>query len=94
MGKRRIIQCTFDGALLKEQGVTFAIVVVKPRVLNSSNEIQSTRAGFSRHFPGVPIILMAQDQRGTPTYQGRTDIVRFLANISPSRIPWKRYSLN
>lgn len=84
----------FDGALLKEQGVPFAIVVVKPHVLNSSCEIQCARTDFSRHFPSVPIILMAQDQRGVPTYQGRTDIVQFLASISPSRIPWKRYSLN
>jgi hypothetical protein len=26
----------FDGVLLKEQGVTFAIVIVKPHVLNRS----------------------------------------------------------
>lgn len=26
---------SFDGALIKEQGVTFAIVVVKPSVLTS-----------------------------------------------------------
>jgi hypothetical protein len=28
----------FDGVSLKEQGVTFAIVIVKPHVLNSSIE--------------------------------------------------------
>lgn len=81
----------FDGALIKEQGATFAIVVVKSHVLSSSDREQ-TRAGFSRYFPGVPLILMAQDSRGTPTYHGRPDIVKFLANIDPSRIPWKSYS--
>jgi hypothetical protein len=84
----------FEGALIKEQGVTFAIVVVKPHVLNSSSECNSARIGFSGVFPGVPIILMAQDSRGTPTYQGRTDIVRWLSNVHPSRIPWKRYNYN
>ena len=82
----------FDGVLLKEQGVTFAIVVVKPHVLHSTIECDNARRSFTPVFPGVPIILMAQDSRGIPTYQGRTDIVRFLAKVSPSRIPWKRYN--
>ena len=82
----------FEGALIKEQGVTFAIVVVKPHVLDNSNESENARRGFQSVFPGVPIILMAQDSRGIPTYLGRPDIVKFLANVSISRIPWKKYS--
>ncbi len=82
----------FDGVLLKEQGVTFAIVIVKPHVLNSSIECDNARRSFSPVFPGVPIILMAQNSRGVPAYQGRPDIVRFLAKVNPSRIPWKRYN--
>lgn len=81
-----------DGALLKEQNVTFAIVVVQRHVLNSPSESDDARRSFSRVFPGVPIILMAQDHRGTPTYQGRRDIVAFLSHVHPSRIPWKTYS--
>ena len=84
----------FDGALLKEQGVSFAVVVVKPHVLDSSSASQNARAGFSRFFPGVPIILMAQNSSGVPTYQGRTDVVKFLAHVHPSRIPWKTYTAN
>lgn len=91
--KRRFIM-QFEGAVIKEQGVTFAIVIVKPHVLNSSTEAQSARSSFSGIFPGVPIILMAQDSSGRGTYQGRTDIVRFLAHVPTSRIPWKRYTLN
>jgi len=33
----------FEGAVIKEQGVTFAIVIVKPHVLNSSSQAQSAR---------------------------------------------------
>ena len=82
---------SFDEALIKEQGVTFAIVVVKPHVLTST-EKESIRLGFMRYFRNIPIILMAQNQKGIPTYDGRKDIVRFLANIHPSRIPWKHYT--
>jgi len=84
----------FEGAVIREQGITFAIIVVKPYVLNNTTEISSTRSAFQRFFPGVPIVLMAQDNRGVPTYQGRKDIVQFLSHISPSRIPWKKYSVN
>ena len=84
----------FEGALLKEQGVTFAIVAVKPHVVSNSSQASEARSSFSRFFPGVPIILMGQDSSGRATYQGRTDIVRFLSHVSPTRIPWKRYTAN
>lgn len=80
----------FDGAKIKEQGVTFAIVVVKPSVLTSPTK-EEIRRSFIPYFGNIPIILMAQNVRGIPTYDGRRDIVRFLANINPARIPWKRY---
>lgn len=83
----------FDGALVKEQGVCFAIAVVKPHVLNSTNK-ETVRNGFRQYFGQVPVILMAQNARGTPIYDGRRDIVNFLAGIHPSRIPWKRYTIS
>ena len=57
----------FDGALVKEQGVCFAIAVVKPHVLNSTNK-ETVRNGFRQYFGQVPVILMAQNSRGTPIY--------------------------
>lgn len=83
---------TFEGALVKEQGVTFAIVIVKPYVLQSSSTREETRSSFSRFFPHVPLILMAQDSRGIPTYHGKSDIVNFLASVDFRRIPWKKYT--
>lgn len=83
-----------EGAVIKEQGVTFAIVIVKSQYIQNNSTADDTRRGFAHLFPGLPIILMAQDSRGIPTYHGRTDIVKFLANINPSRIPWKRYTIN
>lgn len=83
----------FEGAVIKEQGQTFAVVIVKPHVLQSSSTREKTRNGFSLHFPGMPIILMAQNSRGVPTYHGKNDIAKFLANLHPSQIPWKRYTV-
>ncbi|MEN2673154.1 hypothetical protein [Herbaspirillum huttiense] len=83
----------FQGAVIKEQGVTFAIVVVKPSVLQVRSTSENFASSMSRYFPGVPIILMAQDGRGRPSFWGRTDIVNFLSRISISQIPWKEYSI-
>lgn len=85
---------TFEGAVIKEHGVTFAVVVVKRHVLDSPTASADTMRQFGTFFPGMPIVLMAQDSRGVATYRGRQDITRFLANISLRAIPWRRYTLN
>ncbi|HXO30580.1 MAG TPA: hypothetical protein VOA80_24775 [Thermoanaerobaculia bacterium] len=84
----------FDGAVVKEQGVIFGIYVVQGHVLNNSAEAANARRLFMRALGAMPVVLMAQDSRGVPTYNGRRDIVEFLANIEMSRIPWKTYTVN
>jgi hypothetical protein len=79
---------TFDGAVIREQGVTFAIATVKRHVIRSSDR-DNVQRGLARFFPGMPIVLMAED--GSETY-GRHDIVQFLKRVHPSQIPWRRYS--
>lgn len=83
----------FDGALIREQGVTFAIIVVKQHVLNSPHERDQMQQFGMQVFGPIPIILMAQDTRGIPTYYGRQDIVNFLSRVNPAAIPWKRYTV-
>jgi aromatic ring-opening dioxygenase catalytic subunit (LigB family) len=85
-----------EGSIITEQGQTFAIIVVKPHVINNALDAQRIRQSVSaiQDFNGIPIILAAQDARGQFTYQGRRDIVGFLASIDPSRIPWKQYYIS
>lgn len=83
----------FQGALIKEQGVTFGIVIVKPHVLQNASEAKAMRSFGNRVFGLVPIILMAQNSRGVPTYLGRRDIVSFLAKVPIHCIPWREYSV-
>ncbi len=85
---------SIDAALVKEQGVHFAVVVVKPSVLNNPSQRSDAQREFQAWFPGCNIVLMAQDSRGVPTYFGRPDIVRFLRNVNVTQLPWKRYSRN
>lgn len=82
-----------QGAVVKEQGVTFAIAIVKKSVLDSpSRRTDATRA-FKPLFGGLPLVLMAQDGRGVPTYLGRRDLVDFFANVPVEAIPWRKYSV-
>ncbi len=83
----------FEGAIVREQGVTFAVVAVKRYVVDSAVQAESAVRSFAPVFPGIPIVLMGQDHSGRPTFFGRRDIAQFLSRISPSRIPWKRYTV-
>ena len=71
----------FQGAVIKEQGITFGIVVVKPSVLQTpSSQANMQRFGVQA-FGIMPIVLMAQNARGVPTYWGRKDVVNFLSRV-------------
>jgi len=86
---------TIDGAIIKEQGVAFGIVIVKQHAMSSSAVAAETRANFQgslQEFSSIPLILASQESQGLVSSQGKPDIVDFLASIDASRIPWKRYS--
>jgi hypothetical protein len=85
---------SLDGAIITEQNVTFGIVIVQPHVLQNHATANQMIASCQRVLAVAPVVLMAQDGRGRPTYYGRKEIVNFLTNISVSRIPWKRYTIS
>ncbi|MBO6304421.1 MAG: hypothetical protein J6M62_04985 [Selenomonadaceae bacterium] len=81
------------GAVIIEQGVTFAIVSVKWHVTQYTQRIIEARQELSVFFPNMPIILMSTDKNGQPHYYGRRDIVEFLKSIKVEQIPWKEYHI-
>jgi hypothetical protein len=82
----------FRGALIKEAGVTFAVVEVSPSVLSGGDRrVSEERQRYAPIFRDVPVVLAAKGADGRARYSGRPDIVRFLASTGWSRIPWKRY---
>ena len=84
----------FEGAVIRERGITFAVVIVKRHVLDNRSQADSTIRSFGSAFPGIPVVLMAQDSRGRASYYGRQDISRFMARVPLGAVPWKRYTLN
>jgi hypothetical protein len=84
---------TFDGAVLQEQGVTFAIAVVRRGVLANSAQREESLGEFQAFFGGIPVVLMEQDAAGVPSWFGRPDLTRFLATVQVGAIPWRRYTV-
>lgn len=89
----RTAETEFTGAVITEQNVTFAVVIVKSATLDDKNFADGIIQTLGPSFGDIPVILMAQDAQGTPTYYGRPDIAEFLANTPVENIPWKKYAL-
>lgn len=84
---------TFEGAVIKEQGVTFGVVVVKRDAIDDVSGRDQLVRSASAALGGIPTVLMAQDSGGRARYYGRPDIVRFMANVPLHALPWRRYRL-
>lgn len=83
-----------EGAVIRDQGVSFAVVVVKPHVTSDTVRANAAVRDFGRFFPGLPVVLMSQASNGRPTWFGRRDIADRLAGVPLSAVPWKRYTFN
>lgn len=79
----------FDAALIREQGVAFAVVAVKPAGTSTRSQAAELAAAYSDVFPGVPIVLMSSDASGRPKFVGRRDLVNWLVRIPVQRLPWR-----
>ena len=84
----------FQGAVIREQGQTFAVVVVQRHIIDNRVTAADAIASFQPVFAGMPVVLMTQDGAGRPAYFGREDIARFLAGVPMRAIPWREYTLN
>lgn len=76
-------------ARLREQDITFGVVVVKDHVIDLQQDANDAVSYWSRQL-GCPTVLLGARRH---TYYGRTDIVRFLKNISLDRIPWREANI-
>lgn len=81
---------TWNVALVKEQGIDFAVCLVKDWVLNNPGQRHQLMTGMSLRF-GCPAVLVGESNRQT---FGREDIVAFLQGVSPERLPWRQVILN
>lgn len=83
----------FQGAVMKERGITFAIIKVREQVVRNSFEATTTRRVFQAVFTGLPIVLMAQEPCGRAIYEGRDDIINLLSELPTGALPLRQYTI-
>lgn len=79
---------TGEVALVREQGQTFAVLAVKPHVVQSPSERESLLAAGLEWF-GVRTALLSEDGR---TW-GPPDIVNWLRGVHPGQLPWRKFNI-
>jgi hypothetical protein len=80
-------------AAISMAGTKFMIVLVGLTMASGPGEADLVIADMQRKF-GVPIVLMGQQEDGTPIYYGDEDLKDRLAAVPVDRMPWKEYRLN
>jgi hypothetical protein len=61
-------------------------VIVRPSVLNAPHQREELLDAFELQF-SQPVVLMAQEWRGMPTYWGRSDVADHMAQVPLERSP-------
>ena len=82
---------TLNAALVKEQGVTFAVVLVKNHVLNSASAADQMIRTAGQALCCPLVVLMGESNR--KLRGNRQDVVRFVSKLHPSQLPWKKWSI-
>lgn len=78
-------------AVVREQGVTFAVAVVKDHVLTDRHRADEILQSVARAFGVRLVVLMGE--RNRRLLGNRQDVVRFVASIDHRRLPWRAYSV-
>jgi hypothetical protein len=60
-------------------------------LVTSPGETNMAIEDLQPYFGGVPVVLMAQKDDGSPSYYGDSQLVELLAHIPIDKMPWKEY---
>ena len=80
-----------QAAAISLRGHGFVVVVVPMTLVASPGEADMAIDDLQPYFEGVPVVLMAQKDDGSPCYYGDSQLVDMLAGIPIEEMPWKEY---
>lgn len=78
-------------ALVREQGVTFAVVMVKNHVLDNPTTADQVIQAAGASLGCSLVVLMGESNR--KLRGSRRDVVNFVSKLHPSRLPWRKYDI-
>ena len=82
-----------QAAAISLRGHQFVVVVSRMTLLASPGEADMAIDDLRPYFGGVPVVLMAQKDDGSPSYYGDSELVELLAGIPIDKMPWKEYAV-
>jgi hypothetical protein len=71
----------------------FVVVLVDLTTASGPGEADLVVADMQSRF-GVPVVLMGQEEDGTPVFYGSENLKDRVAAVPVNRLPWKEYTLN
>jgi hypothetical protein len=80
-----------QAAAMAVQGHRFVVVLVSLALVQRPGEADMAIADLRPRFGGVDVVLMGQEEDGTPSYHGHETLVELLGHIPVDRMPWKAY---
>jgi hypothetical protein len=78
-------------AVVREQGVTFAVVLVKNHVVLSQQQSSETIQSVSMAL-GCPLVVLMGESNNR-LRGNRNDVVKFVSRLHPSQLPWKTWTV-
>jgi hypothetical protein len=82
-----------QAAAISLQTHQFVVVVSQTALVASPGEADMAIDDLRLYFSGVPVVLMAQQDDGSPSYYGDSQLVKLLAGIPIDKMPWKEYPI-
>jgi hypothetical protein len=83
-----------QAAAISLQGQNFAVALAQMELIRNPGEADLAIDTLQPKFGGVPVVLMAQKEDGTPVYYGDQDLVELLEDLPVDKMPWKEYQFN
>ena len=82
-----------QAAAISIAGVKIVVVLVRRGLVDSPGEAAMLVDAVQSGFGNAAIVLMGQDDDGTPHYHGDTDALALLEGVPVEHMPWKIYPL-
>lgn len=85
---------TIQAAAISVAGRRILVVLVPLSIVENLGEAEMLVTDLLPRFGGVDIVLMAQEDDGTPHYLGEKEVVALLDGVPVDRMPWKAHGLS
>lgn len=80
-----------QAAAVALQGRRMVVVLVRRDVIDNPGEAALLQGAMQTRFGGVPVVLMGQDDDGTPRYAGDAGLLALLDGVPIEKMPWRTY---